>query len=125
MRLKEPEIAQIVEDALLHFEGERYLLMAWTIMPNHMHVLIEPKDGYVLGDIVSSWKRFSARKANRQLGRDGPFWQSDYWDTYIRNERHFNSTISYIENNPVKARLVKSTTDWPWGHAQLHIHMPK
>jgi REP element-mobilizing transposase RayT len=50
---------------------------------------------------------FSARMANRVLGHTGPFWQSDYWDTYIRNERHFDSTISYIENNPVKAGLVR------------------
>jgi REP element-mobilizing transposase RayT len=58
-------------------------------MPNHVHVLIDPDSGQTLGNIVSSWKRFSARMANRHLGRSGPFWQDDYWDTYIRNERHF------------------------------------
>jgi len=57
--------------------------------------------------------------ANRALGRSGPFWRDDDWDTYIRNERHFESTVSYIENNPVKAGLVKEPVDWPWGHARL------
>jgi REP element-mobilizing transposase RayT len=117
--LRQPEIARIAEDALLHFDGERYRLMAWTIMPNHVHVLIEPMMDRNLGNIVSSWKRFSARMANRALGRSGAFWQDDYWDTYIRNERHFESTVSYIANNPVKAGLVQKPADWPWSHARL------
>jgi putative transposase len=117
--LRQPEIARIVEEALLHFDGERYRLIAWTVMPNHVHVLIEPLAEHRLGDIVSSWKRFSARSANRALGRSGPFWLDDYWDTYIRNERHLESTVAYIENNPVKAGLVKEPEDWLWGHARL------
>ncbi len=117
--LRQPEIARIVEDALLHFDGERYRLIAWTIMPNHVHVLIEVMAEQSIGNVVSSWKRFSARMANRVLGRSGPFWQDDYWDTYIRNERHFESALSYIANNPVKAGLAKTPADWPWGHARL------
>jgi putative transposase len=119
--LRKPAIGKIVEDALLHFDGERYRLLAWTIMPNHVHALIEPAAGHRLGDIVSSWTRFSARMANRALGRSGAFWQDDYWDTYIRNERHFHSVVSYIENNPVKAGLVADAADWPWGHARLRV----
>jgi len=85
-------------------------------MPNHVRALIEPRDDSPLGNIVSSWKRFSARMANRVLGRSGPFWQDDYWDTYIRNERHFESTVAYIENNQVKAGLAKDIAEWPWTH---------
>lgn len=117
--LRLPEIASIVEEALLHFDGERYRLVAWTIMPNHVHVLLETMEGHGVGAIVSSWKRFSARMANRVLGRSGPFWQDDYWDTYIRNDRHFESTIAYIENNPVKAGLVAEPAQWLWGHARF------
>jgi REP element-mobilizing transposase RayT len=118
-RRRQPAIARIAEDALLHFDGERYRLIAWTIMPNHVHALIEPMVGHRLGTIISSWKRFSARMANRIPGQAGPFWQDDYWDTFIRNERHFEPTVSYIENNPVKAKLVDLAEDWPWRHARL------
>ena len=117
--LEQPEIAGIVEEALLHFDGECYRLLAWVVMPNHVHALIQPREGQRLGDIVSSWKRFSARMANRHLGRTGTFWQDDYWDTYIRNERHYESTVPYIENNPVNAGLVKTPAGWGWGHARL------
>ena len=118
--LKVPAIAQLVEDALLHFDGVRYRLFAWTIMPNHVHALIESKPDHPLGSIISSWKRFSARMANRHLRRSGPFWQDDYWDTHVRNERHFDSTVSYIENNAVKAGLVSDAASWPWCHARFH-----
>jgi putative transposase len=114
--LRRPEIAQLVQDALLHFDGVRYRLIAWTIMPNHVHVLVEPLGDHRLGDIVSSWKRYSARMANRVLGRAGAFWQDDYWDTYVRNEEHFNRAVDYIGNNPVKAGLAGSAASWPWGN---------
>ncbi len=120
-RLKRPEIAEIVEAALLHFDGERYRLIAWTIMPNHVHVLVELSNQHSLGSVVSSWKRFSARMANQLIGRSGPFWQDDYWDTYIRDERHFESTVGYIENNPVKAGLVGSAEDWLWSHLRHRL----
>jgi len=57
--------------------------------------------------------------ANRHLGRAGAFWQDDYWDTYIRNDRHLESTIAYVENNAVKAGLVDAPESWPWGSARF------
>ncbi len=101
--LRRPEIAQLVEDAFLRFDQERYRLLAWTVMPNHAHVLIVTKPGVPLGSVVSSWKRFTARQANKQLGRTGAFWQADYWDRYIRNDEHFAAVTDYIDLNPVKA----------------------
>jgi REP element-mobilizing transposase RayT len=116
--LKDDRVARIVEQAFLIFDAERYRLHAWTIMPNHVHVLLSPMPGHVLGAIVSSWK-FTAREANIVLGRSGEFWQADYWDRYIRNEGHFWATESYIDLNPVKARLVTEARLWPWGSARL------
>jgi REP-associated tyrosine transposase len=115
------EIAELVENSFLAFDGRRYRLHAWTIMPNHVHVLISGVAGQPLGSIVSSWKRFTARDANRQLGRTGPFWQDDYWDRFIRNEEHFFATIAYIDNNPVKAGLTAQASLWPWGSARFGL----
>ncbi len=116
--LREPTVAALVEDALLHFDGERYRLIAWCVMPNHLHAMFEPKQGYRLGDIVGSWKRFSARAANRELSREGAFWQSEYYDRYVRNDAHFAAAIEYIEQNPVSAGLVVRAVDWPWSSAR-------
>jgi REP-associated tyrosine transposase len=91
--LRLDHVAQIVENAFLAFDGDRYRLHAWTIMPNHVHVLLTVMPGKPLGTIVSSWKRFTAREANRILGRIGAFWQDDYWDRFIRNDEHFDGEL--------------------------------
>ena len=117
--LKADEIAQCVEQSFLIFDGVRYRLHAWTIMPNHVHVLLSPLPEWPLGIIVGSWKRFSAREANKRLGRTGAFWQVDYWDRFIRNGTHFSAALSYVDLNPVKAGLVAEASLWPWGSARL------
>ena len=62
-------IARLVEDAFLKFDSLRYRLHAWTVMPNHVHVLFTVMPDAPLGEVVSSWKRFTGRQANRQIGR--------------------------------------------------------
>jgi REP element-mobilizing transposase RayT len=117
--LRAAHIAEIVENSFLAFDGIRYRLHAWTVMPNHVHVLFTVLPGNSLGMIISSWKRFTAREANKQLGRTGAFWQADYWDRFIRNEAHFQATVIYIDQNPVKAGLVDADHLWPCGSARF------
>jgi len=112
--LRAPAVADLVQRSLLYFDGRRYRLLAWCIMPNHVHVLVEPMVGHALGSIVRTWKSFSAKQANRVLHRDGPFWHRDYFDRYIRDDDHLEQTIDYVENNPVKAGLVAAVAAWPW-----------
>ena len=117
--LRRPEIAQLAENALLYFDGARYKLHAWTIMPNHVHVLIVPLHGNSLSSIVHSWKSFTAKEANKRLGLSGAFWQEEYFDRMIRDEIHWRYAITYIEQNPVKAGLCSQAEDWPFGSASL------
>jgi REP element-mobilizing transposase RayT len=113
-----PEIAALVEAALLHFDGQRYRMLAWCLMPNHAHAVVEMMDGHSLSDIVGGWKSFTAHKANEQLGRAGRFWHADYFDRFMRNEEHLSQTIEYVEQNPVKAGLVGRASDWAWSSAR-------
>lgn len=111
--LRDERIAKGVAEALRKFDGERYRLKAYSIMPNHVHVLFEM--GTVpMAKVVQSWKGASARAANLVLGRSGAFWQQDYWDTFMRDVEHEERTVRYIRNNPVKAGLVSEWTEWPW-----------
>jgi REP element-mobilizing transposase RayT len=107
-----PTIAEIVENAFLHFDGERYWLHAWTIMPNHVHVLATPLHDHTLSSITKSWKSFSARRANEVLGRSGTFWAPEYYDRAIRDETHFDNVVAYIAMNPVKAGLRHEPGQW-------------
>lgn len=123
--LERQDVASIVEDALSHFDGQRYLLHAWVIMPNHVHVLFTCKPGINLSDVVRSWKSFTAKKINAVLERTGTIWQSDYFDRYIRNEKHFADIVEYIENNPVKAGLCAHPQDWKHSSAKGNLQYYK
>jgi len=117
-RLKEPRIARLVQETLLHFDGDRYRLLAWVVMPNHVHVLIGTMDGHPLHAVVQAWKSFTSRHANRILGRAGTFWQPEYFDRFVRNEAHFEAAVRYIHENPVKAHLVGRAEDWQFSSAR-------
>jgi len=119
--LRDRRVALIVQDALLHFDGERYRLYAWVIMPNHVHVLVRPLNGHDLAEVVQSWKSFTAHRSNRLLGLNGHFWQKEYFDRYVRNERYFAAAVSYIERNPVKAGLCPSRETWEFGSAAARM----
>ena len=111
--LRDERIARLVADALRRFDGTRHRLLAWTLMPNHVHVLFEVGEKPMV-EILKSWKQFTATQSNKLLGNDGPFWQADYWDTYMRDPEYEARTIRYIRNNPVKAGLVTTWQEWPW-----------
>ena len=98
--LREPAVAAVVRDALQHFDGARYRLIVWVIMPNHVHALIKQAGGFPLGDIVHAWKSFTAKQANKQLGRTGAFWAPDYFDRYVRDQAHFDAAVHYILKIP-------------------------
>jgi type I restriction enzyme R subunit/putative DNA methylase len=126
--LRRTEMARVMEEGFLRADGERYRLLAWCVMPNHVHVLIQQWAS--LADIVRSWKAYSGRWALAHAAKLGlspggrgtspamplktRFWQPGYWDRFMRDERHFNITIEYIHYNPVKAGLCAKPEDWPW-----------
>ena len=112
--LANPHVAAIVRDALLRFDGVQYRLFAWCVMPTHVHVLAEQVDGWPLDVVVQGWKSVTARRANRLLGRSGVFWAREYFDRFVRDEAHFETTCNYILANPVSAGLCAAPEDWPW-----------
>lgn len=108
--MRDPRIAKIVSDAIRHFDGQRYRLIAWCVMPNHVHVVIRPIQGNKLSAILHSWKSFSAHRANAVLGLSSRFWQREYFDHLVRSEASLARIVRYVVQNPAKAGL----RDWPW-----------
>ena len=117
--LRNPHNAKIVQDTLLKFNGDRYNLKAWCIMPNHVHVLMET-NGVAEAKIIHSWKSYTALSINKELNRKGHFWHREYFDRFVRDKMHLGRVIEYIEMNPVKAGLVPKKEDWKFtGNAVL------
>ncbi len=112
--LKDPRVASVVREVWLNRHMHEYLLHAWVIMPNHVHVLIDVAPSTRLCTILEAWKSVSARRINAVLARSGQLWQKESWDRYIRNAVHYERAVSYIYENPVKAGLVERSEDWRW-----------
>jgi putative transposase len=117
--LRDPDVAQLVEDTLLHFDNSRYKLFAWVIMPNHVHTMVRFFPDCPMAKAVLSWKSYTARKANAHLGLSGPFYMRDYHDRFMRDAEHFASAVEYIEYNPVKAGLARVKEEFPWSSARF------
>ena len=115
--LRDEAVATLVENSLLHFDHQRYRLLAWVIMPNHVHALVEIWSGFPLENVLHSWKSYTSHKANRLLNRSGQYWQEEYFDRFIRNQRHYHNAVRYIQMNPVKAGLVNAPEAWPFSSA--------
>lgn len=155
--LSDPRIARIIQEALLHFAVfymldindvstkpnikifqleecqknliPRYVLFRWAIMPNHVHLqiqpLVNPQTGkyFDLGKILHSIKSYTAHEANKMLNREGKFWHHESYDHILRDRKEFYRIWKYIDHNPVKAGLCKSIKDWEWSSEYFIIHL--
>src|SRR5260221_2202143 len=117
--LATPAFASLVADALRYFDEKRYRLFTWCIMPNHVHVIVQPFAGYPLAKLIHSCKSYTAHAAARLRGSSGPFWQREYYDYLVRDETRFIRLVRYVLRNPVKARL----GDWPWVYVREGLLM--
>jgi len=117
--LKLPEIGEIVDRSITHFQGDRYGLHAWVVMPNHVHAVLTPYQGHDLSSILHSWKSYTALKINKTLGREGQLWQRESFDHVVRNMESLVSFVEYSEQNPVVAGLCRCAEDWPLSSARF------
>ena len=115
--LRRGDVADVVEHMLLETDGNEFQMQAWMIMPNHVHLVVDVRN-VPLVKLLNTWKGKSSRQANLLLGRRGPFWQVDYFDTLVRDGEHLAKALRYTEQNPVKAALVRDPRDWRWSSAR-------
>ncbi len=108
--MREDRNAKVVANALAFFDSTRYRLHAWCVMPNHVHVVIEPMGKYDLSKILHSWKSYTANEINRLAGVRGQVWETEYYDHLIRDESDLQAQIAYVLANPRKAGL----SGWKW-----------
>ncbi|MGE0056655.1 MAG: transposase [Dehalococcoidia bacterium] len=122
--LAEPGNAEDVIEALrfVQAEGRAYVL-AYAVLPDHMHLLIAPRDGNSLPDLMKAIKNFSARRINKRAGLLGPVWQQSYFDRVIRTETQLFATIDYIHRNPVEAGLSATSNAYLFSSAHPESHV--
>jgi len=106
-RLREPTAANIMASAMQHFDGQRYTLGAYVVMPNHVHCVVRPfaTGEDALDKVLQSWKRHASYEINKRNGRSGTLWQEESFDRIVRDAEHLWKVLQYIGNNPRKAHL--------------------
>jgi REP element-mobilizing transposase RayT len=119
---KDDRLAEMVQETLLKDDGKKYRTSAWVVMPNRVHLLLTRVNECTLSDIMQAFKSITSHKANKTLQRNGQFWMPEYFDRYIRNATHYNKTVEYIENNPVKARLCARPEEYRFSSAWFRAH---
>jgi len=117
-QLGRSDVKAVVENALAHFNGSRYRLGEFVVMPNHVHVLVSPLGDHELSDILQAWKSFTAKEINRLIGGTGQFWQKESFDHIVRSPEQLERIKAYIRNNPNAAeaasrRFGATTQDAP------------
>jgi Rad3-related DNA helicase/REP element-mobilizing transposase RayT len=108
--LGKSDVAAMVAAALHHFDEKRYRLLAWCIMPNHVHAVLQPLGNHTLSQILHSWKGFTGHAANKMLATQGKFWMEESYDRIIRDEDELVHAVEYAWSNPDSAGL----EDWKW-----------
>jgi REP element-mobilizing transposase RayT len=108
--LRNRGVAEMVAGALGQFDGKRYRLFAWCVMPNHVHVVFQTLADNTLEKVLHFWKSYTAKRANLILERSGEFWQHEYYDHLIRDAAEFERAVAYVAENPKKPHL----KDWAW-----------
>jgi len=130
--LKNEKVASLISEAIHYRDGKKYILDAYTIMPNHVHMVFYVERNevslgritdspYIVTDILQSLKRYTAMECNRILNRSGQFWQRESYDHVIRNKREMVRIIKYVLNNPVKAGFVERPEQWKWSYCREDI----
>ena len=115
--LKDERVANMVVEALCFRDKKVYDLLAYCIMPNHVHVVFTmERSGASLYKVLQSLKAYTAKEANKILHKNGAFWQHESYDHVARDRKELERIIDYILHNPVKAGLVSSREQWKWSY---------
>jgi len=100
------------------FKGARrrlgFLLCGYVLMPDHWHGLLWTRYPLTISQVIHDIKKVSARRLNQRRGTEGPVWQHQFWDRFVRHEKEFNARMTYMHFNPVRKGLVKRPEDWRW-----------
>jgi putative transposase len=116
--LRQPRVADMIVEAI-HYNAttlEHCILHAFAVMPNHVHLLVTAS--VALPKLTKSLKGITAKRANAMLALTGrPFWQAESYDHLLRDAREFEKIRNYIEQNPVRAGLVREASEWRWSSA--------
>ncbi len=123
----------LVENLQFYRDRMKFGLHGYVIMPDHVHILVTPRQPATISDIIRNFKSYSSKEVQKALGMRGPIWQRRFYDRVIRGEGQFHAALDYIHQNPVRGGLVRSARDygfssyrfWEEGAGLLRLDPPE
>jgi len=110
---RDKRICQIlVKNLRFYRDRMKFLLHGYVVMPDHVHLLVTPRQPPTISDIMRNLKSFTGKEVREALGVRGPIWRRRFYDRVIRTEEQFRVALGYIHLNPVRAGLVQSARDY-------------
>ena len=109
-----PTARDIVLECCLHDNGKTADIFAVVVMPDHVHMIFEPRPGETLASIMGPIKSAAVHRINKALGRTGPLWQEESFDHVVRTGESLVDKIDYILANPIRRGLARTVFDYPW-----------
>ena len=91
-----------------------FLLCGYVLMPDHGHALLWPSYPLLIGQVLHDAKKILTLRLNARRGSDGPLWQHQFWDRFVRHEKELGERLDYMPMNPVRKGLVRRPEDWRW-----------
>jgi putative transposase len=106
---------------LKYSEEKEAAVLAYCLMPNHIHLLVKPSVGEALPKMMQGITLCYTKYFNGENGRTGRLWECRYYSTVIDADSYLWTVSKYIENNPVRAGMVKKPEDYPYSSAKAHV----
>lgn len=109
--------------SLLKKYAEKWKLsiLAYCLMPNHVHLLIKPRSENALAKMMQGIAQFYAKYINRKYQRTGRLWECRYFSSLVDSERYLWTVVRYIEQNPLRANMAERESDYPYSSAHAHF----
>lgn len=114
----DPRNADVMRSALYYWrERGRYYLLGFVIMPNHLHVVLQPRGEERVPTIMQSLKGYASRAINNLHGTKGKLWQDGYYDYVLETGEKLVRRIEYMHSNPIRQGLVEDASVYPYSSA--------
>jgi len=113
-RFNEPEYAQLIDVLEASRKRLGFLLCGYVLMPDHWHALIWPQYPLLIEQVMHDAKKIMTLRIHARRGTQGPLWQHQFWDRFVRHQREFSERLEYMHRNPVRKGLVTRPEDWRW-----------
>jgi len=117
-----PVAGSIIQTLFWLIENQRIWLLGFVIMPDHLHLVLAPRQPHSLRGVMQLLCSYTARRINTYLHRQGALWAEEYYEHLLASREKVQPCLDYLYLNPVRQNLAAQVTDWPFSSLRPEYH---